>query len=316
MILRFIGQRVLHMFLVMWMVATLVFLIFRILPGDPAQMVLGLEPSRASLEALREQMGLNRPLYVQYLDWLGHAMRGDLGVALTQGNRPVNQLVMPALFRTLELAGLGVLIGLIVSVPVGILAARRAGTWIDQLARFFALAGFSLPSYWLGILLMLLFAYTWNILPAGGYAPISEGLGRHIQFLILPTVTVGAVSAAILTRFMRAGMMEVLRLDYVRTARAKGLPDRVVTYRHALRNALLPFITVVGINFGALVGGMVVTEQVFAWPGLGWLIIQSIVVRSYSVVQGAVLMTAAVFVLVNLVVDVLYAFIDPRVSYQ
>ena len=316
MILRFIGQRLLHMLLVMWMVATLVFLIFRILPGDPAQMILGLEPSLASLEALREQMGLNRPLYIQYFDWLTSAMRGDLGIAMTQGQRPVAAMVIPALFRTLELAGLGMIIGLVVSVPVGIIAARRSGTWVDQLARFSALAGFSLPSYWLGILLMLTFAYAWDILPAGGYSSISDGLGKHIQYLILPTVTVGVVTAAILTRFMRAGMMEVLRLDYVRTARAKGLPERTVTYRHALRNALLPFVTVVGINFGALVGGMVVTEQVFAWPGLGWLIIQSINVRSYAVVQGAVLMTAAVFVLVNLIVDVLYAFIDPRVSYQ
>ncbi|MEX2534587.1 MAG: ABC transporter permease [Trueperaceae bacterium] len=316
MILRFIGQRLLHMLLVMWMVATLVFLIFRILPGDPAQMILGLEPSRASLEALREQMGLNRPLYVQYFDWLTSAMRGDLGIAMTQGERPVTAMVIPALFRTLELAGLGIIIGLVVAVPVGIIAAQRSGTWVDQLARFSALAGFSLPSYWLGILLMLTFAYAWDILPAGGYSSIGDGLGKHIQYLILPTVTVGVVTAAILTRFMRAGMMEVLRLDYVRTARAKGLPERVVTYRHALRNALLPFVTVVGINFGALVGGMVVTEQVFAWPGLGWLIIQSINVRSYAVVQGAVLMTAAVFVLVNLIVDILYAFIDPRVSYQ
>lgn len=313
---RFIGSRLLHMILVMWMVATLVFFIFRILPGDPAQMILGLEPSKASLEAVRASMGLDRPILVQYADWLSNAVRGDLGRSTTQGNLPVNDLVFPALGRTLELAFLGLIIGLVISVPVGILAARRVGTWIDQVARLFALAGYSMPSYWLAILLMLLFSHQYQLLPAGGYVNPETSLIDHIRHLILPVVTVGVVTAAVLTRFMRAGMLEVLRLDFVRTARAKGLPQASVVYRHALRNAMIPFVTVVGVNFGALVGGMVVTEQVFAWPGLGWLIIQSITVRSYTVVQGAVLMTAAVFVVVNLIVDILYAFIDPRIAYD
>lgn len=313
---RFIGARLTHMILVMWMVATLVFFIFRILPGDPAQMILGLEPSKASLEAVRASMGLDRPLLVQYGDWLFHAVQGDLGRSTTQGNQPVNSLVFPALGRTLELAFLGLVVGLVISVPVGILAARRAGTWVDQVARLFALAGYSMPSYWLAILLMLLFSYRYSLLPAGGYVNPGDGLVEHLRHLVLPVATVGVVTAAVLTRFMRAGMLEVLRLDYVRTARAKGLAQVNVVYGHALRNALIPFVTVVGVNFGALVGGMVVTEQVFAWPGLGWLIIQSITVRSYAVVQGAVLMTAAVFVLVNLIVDILYAFIDPRIAYD
>lgn len=315
MLLRFIAERVLHMVVVMWMVATLVFFIFRILPGDPAQLVLGLEPSRASLEALREQMGLNRPLYVQYADWLWHAVRGDLGESISQGNRSVSSLIFPAMWRTLELATIALVVGLLVSIPLGILAARRAGTAVDQLTRLFALAGFSLPSYWLAILLMLAFSYNWNLFPAGGYVAPNEDFVRHLRHLVLPSITVGVVMSAILTRFMRSGMLEVLRLDYVRTAHAKGLAPAVVLYQHALRNAMLPFITVVGINFGALIGGMVVTEQVFAWPGLGWLIIQSITVRSYAVVQGAVLITAALFVTINLVVDILYAVIDPRISY-
>ena len=315
MILRYVSERFLHMVIVMWMVATLVFFIFRILPGDPAQLVLGLEPSRASLAALREQMGLNRPLAVQYGDWLWHAMRGDLGRAISQGNREVSALIFPAMLRTLELATLGMLIGLAVSVPIGIFAARHAGTWMDQLTRLFALAGFSLPSYWLAILLMLLFSYELKVLPAGGYTALAESVDGHLRHLVLPVVTVAVVMAAVLTRFMRSGMLEVLRLDYVRTAHAKGVAPSVVLYRHALRNAMLPFITVVGINFGALIGGMVVTEQVFAWPGLGWLLIQSITVRSYSVVQGAVLIMAALFVTINLLVDILYAVIDPRVSY-
>lgn len=315
MSLRFIVERLFHMAIVMWLVATLVFFIFRILPGDPAQLVLGLEPSRASLEALREQMGLNRPLFVQYVEWLWRAMRGDLGESLSQGNRAVSSLIFPAMWRTLELAFIGMAIGLIVSVPLGIFAARHAGTWIDQVTRLFALAGFSLPSYWLAILLMLAFSYNWNIFPAGGYTAPSEDLTKHFRQLVLPSITVGVVSSAVLTRFMRSGMLEVLRLDYVRTAHAKGLLPSVVLYRHALRNAMLPFITVVGINFGALIGGLVVTEQVFAWPGLGWLIIQSITVRSYGVVQGAVLITAFVFVAINLIVDILYAVIDPRVTY-
>jgi peptide/nickel transport system permease protein len=315
MLLRFIVERVLHMTIVMWLVATLVFFIFRILPGDPAQLVLGLEPSRASLEALREQMGLNRPLLVQYADWLWSAVQGDLGRSVSQGDREVASLIFPALGRTLELAAIALVIGLLVSVPLGILAARRAGTWVDQVTRLFALAGFSLPSYWLAVLLMLAFSYRWTVFPAGGYVGPGEDFSRHLQHLVLPSVTVGVVMSAILTRFMRSGMLEILRLDYVRTAHAKGVRPAGVLYRHALRNAMLPFITVVGINFGALIGGMVVTEQVFAWPGLGWLIIQSITVRAYSVVQGAVLITAALFVTINLIVDVLYAIIDPRISY-
>jgi peptide/nickel transport system permease protein len=315
MLLRFIVERVLHMTIVMWLVATLVFFIFRILPGDPAQLVLGLEPSRASLDALREQMGLNRPLLVQYADWLWSAVQGDLGRSVSQGDREVASLIFPALGRTLELAAIALIIGLVVSVPLGILAARRAGTWVDQVTRLFALAGFSLPSYWLAVLLMLAFSYRWTVFPAGGYVGPGEDLARHLMHLVLPSVTVGVVMSAILTRFMRSGMLEILRLDYVRTAHAKGVRPAGVLYRHALRNAMLPFITVVGINFGALIGGMVVTEQVFAWPGLGWLIIQSITVRAYSVVQGAVLVTAALFVTINLIVDVLYAIIDPRISY-
>ncbi len=312
---RFITSRLMHMLLVMWMVATLVFFIFRILPGDPAQMILGLEPSKASLEAVRASMGLDRPLLVQYAEWLLNALRGDLGISTTQGNAAVGSLVFPALGRTLELAVLALIVGLAISIPVGVLAARRVGTWVDQVARLFALAGYSMPSYWLAILLMLLFSYKYNVLPAGGYVGPGEDFRQHLRHLVLPVATVGMVTAAVLTRFMRAGMLEVLRLDYVRTAMAKGLTQGNVVYGHALRNALIPFVTVVGVNFGALVGGMVVTEQVFAWPGLGWLIIQSITVRSYTVVQGAVLMTAAVFVLVNLIVDILYAFIDPRISY-
>ncbi|UCH27196.1 MAG: ABC transporter permease [Trueperaceae bacterium] len=315
MLLRFSIERVFHMIVVMWLVATLVFFIFRILPGDPAQLVLGLEPSRASLEALREQMGLNRPLAVQYGEWLWRAAQGDLGTSISQGNRTVASLIFPAMWRTLELAVIAMLLGLLISVPLGTLAARRAGTWIDQLARLFALAGFSLPSYWLAILLMLAFSYHWNVLPAGGYVGPAENPVQHLRHLVLPTITVGLVMSAVLTRFMRSGMLEVLSLDYIRTAHAKGLLPTIVVYRHALRNAMLPFITVLGINFGSLIGGMVVTEQVFAWPGLGWLIIQSIIVRSYPVVQGAVLITAAIFVTVNLIVDLFYAVIDPRISY-
>ncbi len=315
MLIKFVAERLAQMILVMLLVATLVFFIFRVLPGDPAQLVLGLEPSRASLETLREQMGLNRPVFVQYIEWLWRAAQGDLGQSLSQGNKPVAALIFPAMWRTLELACIGLVAGLIVSIPAGVTAARQAGGWVDQVVRLLALAGFSLPSYWLAVLLMLAFSYHWPLFPAGGYVAPGEDWVRHLRHLVLPSITVGVVMSAILTRFMRSGMLEVLKLDYVRTARAKGLRPVVVNYSHALRNALLPFVTVVGINFGALIGGMVVTEQVFAWPGLGWLIIQSITVRSYGVVQGAVLITAALFVTINLIVDILYAFIDPRVSY-
>jgi peptide/nickel transport system permease protein len=211
---------------------------------------------------------------------------------------------------------LGITFALAVAVPLGIAAAVRAGSRVDQLARVVALLGFSTPSYWLAILLMLFFSLRLRWLPAGGYLALSESPVQHLRYLILPVVTVGFIQAASLVRFLRAGMLDVLNLDYIRTARAKGLPERGVIYGHALKNSLISLITVLGTNIGALVGGLVVTEQIFAWPGLGWQMVTSIMVRDYQVVQGAVLYIALMFVTINLLVDIGYVLLDPRIHYE
>jgi peptide/nickel transport system permease protein len=211
---------------------------------------------------------------------------------------------------------MGITCALAIAIPLGIAAAVRAGGRVDQFARVVALMGFSTPSYWLAILLMLFFSVRLKWLPAGGYVSPGDSLAQHLRALILPTFTVGFIQAASLVRFLRAGMLEVLNLDYVRTARAKGLTERTVIYGHALKNSLISLITVLGTNIGGLVSGLVVTEQIFAWPGLGWQMVTSIAVRDYQVVQGAVLYTALMFVTINLVVDVCYALLDPRIHYE
>lgn len=311
---RFTIRRLVQGLLVMWIVATTVFIVFRVVPGDPAAITLGFDAPPEAFEALRDRLGLNDPLVIQYVRWMGDLLRGDLGTSISHGDASVSSLVFPALWRTLELAVLSILLAVVIAVPLGMLAAIREGTWIDHSARVVTTLGFSMPTYVLAIALLLVFAELFPILPPGGYVPFTADPLKHLSLLILPVATIGIVTAARLTRFMRAGMIEVLSADYVRTAKAKGLTDRTVHYRHAFRNAAIPLMTEVGVSFGLLVGGMVVIEQIFTWPGLGWLMIQSIVTRAFDVVQVAVLVSAAAFVIVNIVVDIVYSVLDPRIS--
>ena len=311
---RYVARRLLHGILVMWIVSTAVFVIFRLVPGDPAAMTLGLDATPEDYEALREELGLNDPTHVQYLRWMGNLARGDFGKSITHGYAEVSGLVFPALGKTLELAALSILLAVIVAVPLGMISAIREGTWVDHTARVVTTLGFSMPTYVMGIGLLILLAEVFPLLPPGGYVPFGEDPVKHLSQLIMPMVTIGSVTAARLTRFMRAGMLEVLSADYVRTARAKGLTERRVNYWHAFRNAAIPLITEVGVNFGLLVGGMVVIEQIFTWPGLGWLMIQSILNRAFDVVQIAVLVSAATFVIINLLVDLTYTWLDPRIA--
>ncbi len=313
---RYVLRRLLQLIPVLFVVGTVVFFAFRIVPGDPAQLALGVDATPEALAALRHEFGLDRPVLVQYAIWLGGVLRGDLGISRLEGHRRVTEVLRPKIPVTLELVLLGVTFALTLAVPLGIAAAVRAGGRIDQLGRVVALMGFSTPSYWLAILLMLLFSIRLRWLPAGGYASPGEDLLQHLRYLVLPVVTVGSIQAASLMRFLRAGMLEVLSLDYIRTARAKGLAERTVIYGHALKNSLISLITVLGTNIGALLGGLVVTEQIFAWPGLGWQMVTSITIRDYQVVQGAVLYTALMFVTINLVVDVCYVLLDPRIHYE
>lgn len=311
---RYLFGRFLQGIVVLLVTATAVFVIFRVVPGDPAAITLGFDSSPEARTALRAEMGLDQPLMVQYRVWMGNLLRGDLGRSITHGNAPVSSVVFPALWKTVELAAAAMAFSLLIAIPLGLIAAVRVGSRTDQVIRVFSTLGFSMPTYVLGIALLILFAQVFPVLPSGGYVPFRTDPVGHVRLLILPVATVGLVMSARLARFMRAGMLDVLNQDYIRTAYAKGLPSSRVNYVHGLRNGSLALVTEVGVNFGLLIGGMVVIEQIFTWPGLGWLMIQSVLNRAYDVVQAAVLVSAAVFVGINLMVDLLYSVLDPRIS--
>lgn len=316
MSLSFLIRRLGEMLIVMVLVATAVFVIFRLIPGNPAALMVGADATPAQLAAKEAELGLDQPIHIQYFEWGLGVLQGDFGDAYVAGGIPVSTLLPKPLFRTLELAVVSMVLALVIAVPLGVLAAVKAGSWLDQFVRAFAVTGFSLPSFVFALFLLNVFAFRLGWFPVGGYVEPGQSLSGHIRTLVLPAITVGLTMAGILVRFVYSSMLEVLRADYVRTARSKGLTERVVTFRHALRNAGIPVVTVAGLQFGLLVGGMVIVEVVFAWPGLGQLMVQSISTRSFAVVQAAVLVTAAVFVIVNTLVDILYTVLDPRVSYK
>ncbi len=311
----YVVRRVLLLLPVLLFVSAIVFFVFRIIPGDAAVVRLGESADPESVARLRRLMGLDRPIYVQYLVWLGHAVRADLGESQVN-QQGVFSLVIEKFPATLELALLGVLLSLIVSVPIAILSALRRGTWVDQVARLGALVGFCVPRYWLAVLLILFLAVHWRWFPPAGYVPLTEQPLANLRYVVLPMLSVALTLAAVQMRFLRSSLLDVIAQDYIRTAHAKGVAQRVVVLRHALKNAFIPFITVVGLEFGNLLGGLVVVEQIFSWPGVGWLMVQSIMHRDYAVVQGAVLLIATTFVTINLLVDVAYAALDPRIRYR
>ncbi|MBT9258883.1 MAG: ABC transporter permease [Clostridiales bacterium] len=295
-------------------VTLMVFLILHLTPGDPALVILGQDATPEAVEALREKLGLNDPLPVQYLRYLNNLLHGDLGTSI-RTNQPVTRELMTRFPNTVELAFVSLLFATVLGLLTGTIAAVKRGTWIDTVTMTGAVAGVSAPSFWLGLMFMLLFAYYLHWLPASGRGgPLTTWAGwSHIM---LPAITLGLGSAATLARITRSSLLDVMAQDYVRTARAKGLKERLVIYRHALRNALVPVVTIVGLQLGFLLGGAVVTEQIFAWPGIGTQIITAIGNRDFPVVQGAVLLIAVTFVLVNLAVDILYYFVDPRIRYD
>lgn len=291
-------------------VTILVFLMLRLAPGDPVLALLGDSAqgiSREALDELRETHGFNRNPVIQYLDYLFGAVRGDLGTSLRSG-QAVTTEVLSRFPATLQLAGAAITIAVLLGLTLGVLAAVFRRTWVDHVAVVVALLGVSVPVFWSGLLLMLLFALRLQWLPASGY-----GSWRH---LLLPAVAVGFSSAAFIARITRASVIETLRTDYVRTAQAKGVGAVKVLLKHALRNALLPVVTVVGLEFGGLLGGAILTETVFAWPGVGRLLVDSITTRDLALVQGAVLFIAIMFIVVNLLVDLSYALLNPRVRYD
>ncbi|WP_406857994.1 ABC transporter permease [Alsobacter sp. KACC 23698] len=290
------------------------FLLIRLVPGDPAMALLGMEADDAALAALRHKLALDQSLPLQYASWLGRILTGDFGRSI-QGGRDVLPLLGSALVPTALLSVAALAISLVISIPAGIVAATRRNSAADYVASLLSLCGLSLPSFWLGILLILLFSITLPILPASGYVSPLADPGGFLRHLILPALTLGAALAAATMRMTRAAMLEVLRADYIRTARAKGIAPRRVIWRHALGNAQIPIVTLLGIQMGQLLGGVVITETVFSWPGIGKLTVDAIFARDYPVVQGAVLLTATLFVLINLATDLVYTVIDPRVRY-
>ncbi len=313
---RYLLRRSIGALIVMWAVATLVFFMLRIVPGDPIGAMLFDAGDAAAVEALRRKLGLDQPLWIQYGKWFWAMLQGDLGNSIYGSRVPVSQLIMEALPRTLSLAGLAFVLAILIAVPAGLIAATKRNSAADHAVTFIAFLGLSMPDFWVGILLIILFAANLQWLPAIGYVPLSEGFWPWFSHLILPAVAVGTAFSAIIARMIRSAMLEVLRTDYVRVARAKGLPKAVVIFRHAFPNALVPVVTVIGIAFALLMAGAVVVENVFAIKGLGRVLIQGILNRDYPVVQGAILVVSAIFIFSNLLVDLLYALIDPRIRYE
>jgi len=307
-------NRIVGLIAVMFIVATIVFVIIRVTPGDPAAVMLGPEASQQDIAALRTQLGLDRPLPLQYVTWLGQLARGDLGQSIFL-NKPVLSALADRAEPTFWLTLMSLLIATAIAVPVGILSAIKRGTVLDQSVLSFSMFTSSVPSFWLGLLLMQVFAVKLGWLPVSGYGGPDASIGTRLSHLILPAVVLGVVNSALITRFIRASMLDVLRDDYVRTARAKGLTETRVILKHAVRNALIPILTVIGLTTALLISGAVVTETVFGLPGVGSLVVSAVLRRDYPVIQGALLVIAAIYVLINLFIDLMYMVVDPRVRY-
>ncbi len=312
----YILRRLVGAALVMLAVATVVFFMIRLVPGDPIAAMLADSGSPEAREAMISRLGLDQPVIVQFGKWFTSMLQGDLGASIYGNNQPVTKILAEALPRTMSLAFIFFVIALLIAVPAGILSATRKHTAAHTVVALVAFLGLSMPDFWLAILLIIVFAANLQWLPAIGYVPLSEGFWPWLSHLILPSIAIGTGFSAIIARMIRSSMLEVMQADYMRTAASKGLTMRVQMLRHAFPNALIPVVTVIGIAFALLISGAVVVENVFAIKGLGRVLIQGIQNRDYPVVQGAVLVVSAFFVLANLAVDLLYAVIDPRIRYS
>lgn len=308
-------RRLLSTLPTLFVVTVIVFAIVRVLPGNPARLLLGEEATPQLVAELTHQMGLDQPLPLQYLSWLGGVLQGDFGRSI-KDNMSVGRLILEKLPTTLELALLATLVSVLIALPAGIVTAAKRGGFTDGLITVLALSGVSLPNFFLGILLIYVFSIQLNWIPPSGYLTPLENPLENLRLMLLPAITLGLGTAGALTRFLRGAMLEVLGQDYVRTARAKGVMGRIVLYRHALRNALIPVVTIFGLQLGGLLGGAVITEQIFSIPGFGRLIVDAVFTRDFPVVQGIVLVSAMAIFLVSFLVDLIYAAIDPRIRYR
>jgi peptide/nickel transport system permease protein len=310
----YILRRLLHLIPTLMAISLLVFTVMRIIPGDPIIGLLGDAYDEANAAALRKEYGLDRHITVQYVIWLSHILQGDWGNSMLNGRSVLTDMLwyLPV---TIELILLALCVSIAIALPAGILAAVRRNTWVDYTAMTTAVVGVSTPDFFFGVLLLLLFTISLGWLPSSGWIPLSQGLWEHLRHLIMPAVTLGMSHSAILTRLLRGTMLEVIRLDYITTARAKGMSGWTIIVKHALKNALIPVVTILGMQLGFLIGGAVVVETVFAVPGLGSYGMQAILARDYPPVQGFILFVALAFTCSNLLVDLIYAVLDPRIRY-
>ena len=312
---RFVLRRLLQSAVALLGVTLVVFLLLQLVPGDPVRVALGTRFDPETYEALRARAGLDQHPVLQYFGYLGNALTGDLGVSFRSGE-PVTGIVLARLPATLSLALTALALALLIAFPLGVISAVRSGSVLDHAVRVFSQFGVSVPDFWMGIVGIVLFAGVLGWLPPSGYVALTDDPAGWLSHVILPAAAVGLVTASILTRFIRSSVLEVLSQEYVRTAEAKGLRRRVVVLRHVLRNALIPVVTVVAVQLASLLGGVIVIEVLFAWPGIGRLTYDAVQARDYPVLQGAVLLVATLFLLVNFLVDILYARLDPRISVR
>jgi len=310
----YIIRRLFLLIPVLMIVGVIVFTLIHLTPGDPASVMLGRDATIEQKVALREQLGLNEPFHIQLVEWFGNALRLDFGESLFIG-KPVTEALLDRFQPTTLLALYSLTLSVMIAIPAGVLAAIRPNSPLDRLLMIMSISGVAIPSFFFGILLILLFAVVLGWLPAGGYVDFGESPVQHLKYMILPTLALGFSSAGLMARLVRSTMLDVLNQDFVRTAYAKGLPQRHVVMLHALRNALIPVMTIVGISFAHMLGGAIVIETVFNLPGMGRLLVQSVTRRDFPVVQGAVMTVAAIQVLIMLLLDVLYVYVDPRVRY-
>ncbi len=310
----YIARRLLATIPVVGVVAVFVFLLLHLAPGDPAAVVAGSYAMPKDVERIREKLGLNEPIHIQFGKWISHVARGDLGDSIFS-EMPVTTLIAQRVEPTLCLAAASILVAIFLAVPLGIVAAWKAGTWIDYLVMIFAVLGFSIPVFVIGYVLIYGFSIKAQIFPVQGFISIRQGLLPFLRSITLPSVALGLIYAALIARITRASLLEVLGEDYIRTAHAKGLQPRAVLLRHALKNASVPIVTIIGVGIAMLIGGVVVTESVFNISGLGRLVVDSVLARDYPVIQGITLMFTGIYLLINLIVDISYTFLDPRIHY-
>lgn len=309
--LNFILKRILSLIPVLFVVSVVVFLLVHITPGDPASVMLGPEASPQEVAKLQEELGLNRPILEQYVTWVGDIFKGDLGTSLFM-KQPVLTAFLEHLGPTFSLAIMAQLFAIVLAIPLGVLSAKFRGSLLDQTFMGVSLVGISVPSFLLGLFLILLFGVELRWLPVAGYKPLAAGLDVHIRYLILPAIALGSMQAALIARMTRSSMLDVLSANFIKTARAKGVKEFIITMKHSLRNAFIPILTIIGQTFGTLVAGAAVVETVFNIPGIGQLIINSVERRDFEVIQGVVLLIAVSYVTINLVIDLLYGIVNPR----